>query len=144
MTHENGIHHTKIIVFKVILFQNRKALTRTKFYRTLVRLKITADSAQKSRLTGAVCTDNAINVTTCKLNVYIFVKYSFSELDSKICKCYHLNYLPYYIINRLQRYNFFFKTENIYLCRSISNYEFGMLNVELVALRAMLSYLITN
>ncbi|MBP3756325.1 MAG: hypothetical protein J6I61_03490, partial [Prevotella sp.] len=55
------------------------------------------------RLSGAVRTDNAVNVPTGELNVYIFVKYSLSELDGKIRNCDHPYFTLFYLF-WVQRY----------------------------------------
>ena len=89
MAHQNGIHHAEIVIFEVVLFQDRKSLAWSHFYCTLVWFKVAADSAEESRFSGAVSTDDTINITMSELEVYILVKHSLSELDRKILYCNH-------------------------------------------------------
>ena len=93
MAHQNGIHHAEIVIFEVVLFQDRKSLAWSHFYCTLVWFKVAADSAEESRFSGAVSTDDTINITMSELEVYILVKHSLSELDRKILYCNHYLFL---------------------------------------------------
>nr|DAD97779.1 MAG TPA: hypothetical protein [Myoviridae sp. ctkmZ20] len=93
MAHQNGIHYAEIVIFEVVLFQDRKSLAWSHFYCTLVWFKVAADSAEECRFSGAVSTDDTINITMSELEVYILVKHSLSKLDCKILYCNHLNFI---------------------------------------------------
>ena len=101
VTHQHGIHHREGVVFEVVLLQHAHALTGQHLHRSFVGLQLTADGAQQRRLARTVGTDNTVNVSTCKLQVHVFIENLFPELDSQICDCNHLFslYLIYIYIN---------------------------------------------
>ena len=96
MSHQYGIHYRKFVVFEVVLFQNAKALSRLHLDGSLVGFQIAADGSQQGRLSCAIGTNDAIDVTTCKLQIDVLVERLFTKLDSQICNCYHVFPLPYF------------------------------------------------
>ena len=89
MSHQYRIHDAKFVIFKVVLFQHAQALAWLHLDGAFVGLQLTADSSQQGRLSCTVGTDNAVDVTTCKLHVDVLVERLFTKLNSQICDCYH-------------------------------------------------------
>jgi hypothetical protein len=94
ISHEHRVHHAVRVVFEVVLFQYRQALSRAKLHSALVGLEFAGDGAQQCRLSGAVGTYHTVNISTSKLDVYIFVQHSFAKLNGKVRQCYHLKSVP--------------------------------------------------
>ena len=82
VSHEHGVHDRKLVVLEVVLREHREAFARAQLHGTLVGLQLAADGFQQRRLAGSVGTDDAVDVSTRKLDVHVFVKDSFSKLDS--------------------------------------------------------------
>ena len=89
MSHQHRVHHREFIVFEVVLLKHTHALARQHLDGTLVGLQLSADSTEQGRLTGTVGTDNSIDVSTCKLQVHVFVENLLTKLNRQIGYCNH-------------------------------------------------------
>ncbi|EJX06056.1 hypothetical protein EVA_05835 [gut metagenome] len=84
MTHKNGVQHSAIVKFKVVLAQHGEAFAWAHFNGSLGRVEFAGNSLEQSRLTCAVSTNYTINISICKLHVDILIKDALSKLDGKI------------------------------------------------------------
>ena len=50
---------------------------------------LAADGAEQGRFAGTVGSNDAIDISTRKLDVHVFIENSFAELNGKICQCDH-------------------------------------------------------
>ena len=90
VSHQHRVHNGEFIILEVVLREYREAFANAQFHRTLVGFQLTADGLEQRRFSCSVGTDDTVDVTTCELDVYVFVEYALSELDGKVCDCDHI------------------------------------------------------
>ena len=95
VTHQHGVHHGEFVVFEVVLFEHTQALAWLHLYGSLVGLQLTADRAEEGGFASPVSADDAIDIATCKLQVYVLVEDLLAKLYLQVCNCNHLFSIPY-------------------------------------------------
>ena len=97
MSHDNRAQHLDLVIGVVILLQDSETLARRDIYDAACRFDIPREQLEKSRLPRAVCTDDAVAISGRKLQIDVFVKDAFAELQTEIVDGNHLSVLLFYL-----------------------------------------------
>ena len=84
VSHNNCIQNRIGVVFKVILLQERKTLSRCDHNVAVGGLKLSGQDLQKSRFSCAVGANETVAVSFCKFDVDIFKQGFFSNPQSDV------------------------------------------------------------
>ena len=82
VSHHHGIENLAIVELKVVLFQYRQALARTKRNRAGSAVHLAVKGFQKCRLSCAVCTDNPVAITRYKFHIHLAEQHPFAKLHT--------------------------------------------------------------
>ena len=89
VTLQYGVKHRLVVEFEVVLRENRQAFAGTEFHLAFGGLEFAADGFEEGGFTGAVGTDDTIDVAVREFHVHILIEDALAELNGYVGKCDH-------------------------------------------------------
>ena len=90
ISHDNCVEYHILVVFEVILLQDRQTLAIVHDNFAIRRFEFSRKDLQERRFAGSVCTDQTITVSLCKLYIYIFKQSPLSKPQGYIICTNHI------------------------------------------------------
>src|SRR5690606_15926747 len=84
MSHQYGVQWAEFVKLEVVLFEYCHTLTRSDFQWSFAVNHLAGNNFQESRFAGAICTDDAVAIALCKLNIDFIKQYPGAKIKGEI------------------------------------------------------------